>query len=290
MAVSAENYASKYESQLRQAYTKASILAGKVNTEYSFEGVRGIHIYSAVTQPLNDYKRSGSNRYGDPNELKTDVQDLLLGLDKSFALTIDKGNYEDSMLSRKTGEVIKAEIAEQVTPFFDKHALTTWAGAADVLTAPTTWDKNTVLEPFLGARTNFVNNNIPVGTDCFAYVPASVYALLLMNPEFISVEKLGAEHLTNGVVGKVMNWTIVEVPDTYVPATTKILFTHKKEVLAPTKISELHKYNDAPGISGALVEGRYYGDAFVLKTLVNDTTTEGGVFKTIGVLNCKTTA
>lgn len=288
MAVSTENYASKYESQLRQAYTKASILTGKTNNEYSFEGVRGIHIYSAVTQPLNDYKRTGTWRYGDPDELKTDVQDLTLGLDKSFSLTIDKGNYEDSMLARRTGEVIKAQIAEQVTPFFDKHALTTWAAAGAALAAPTTLDKTTVLTPFVDARTNFVNNNIPVGTDCFAYVPTSVYALLIMNPEFISVEKLGAEHLTNGVVGKVMNWTIVEIPDSYVPATTKILFTHKKEVLAPTKISELHRYSDVPGISGALVEGRYYGDAFVLKTLVNSTTTEGGTFQTLGVLNCKT--
>jgi hypothetical protein len=286
MANSTENYASKYESQLNQAFTLASVIAGKTNTEYSFDGVRTIHIQSAVTQPLKDYKRTGTWRYGDPDELKTDLQDVTLSLDKSFSLTIDKGNYKDSALARKKGAVIKAEIGEQVTPFFDKNALTKWATAGVVLAAPTTLDKTTILDPFVDARKMFVNSNIPMTDSCFAYVKSSAYSLLLRNPEFISVEKLGEKHLVNGLVGKVMNWQIIEVPDAYLPEKTNVLFTHKSKVMAPSKIAELKTYEDVPGISGTLIEGRYYGDAFALKTLVNDTTTEGGVFSTVGIINC----
>ena len=292
MANASTNYAEKYADQLEQAFLRSSVIAGKTNTEYEFTGVKTIHIYSAVTQPLTNYTRSGVWRYGDPQELLTDVQDLVLSQDKSFSMTIDKGNYKDANLVLRTGRVVKQQIGEQVTPFFDKYALNKWATDAAVLTSASPTKAN-VVDMFVDARKNFVNNNIPMTDSCYAYIPASTYAFLLQNPEFISVEKLGEKHLSNGVVGKVANWTLVEVPDSYLPNGVFALFTHKSKVLAPSKIAQLKTYNDVPGISGALIEGRYYGDAFVMKTLVNSTTyasnakAGSGTFQTIGVLAAK---
>ena len=292
MANASTNYADKYADQLEQAYLRSSVIAGKTNNQFEFTGVKTIHIYSAVTQPITNYTRSGVWRYGDPQELLTDVQDLVLSQDKSFSMTIDKGNYKDANLVLRTGRVVKQQIGEQVTPFFDKYALNKWATDAAVLTA-TAPTKANVVDMFVDARKNFVNNNIQMTDSCYAYIPATTYAFLLQNPEFISVEKLGEKHLSNGVVGKVANWTLVEVPDSYLPSGTFALFTHKDKVLAPTKIAELKTYNDVPGLSGSLIEGRYYGDAFVLKTLVNTTTYNAnakagaGTFQTIGVLAAK---
>lgn len=292
MANASTNYADKYADQLEQAFLRSSVIAGKVNTEYEFTGVKTIHIYSAVTQPLTNYTRSGVWRYGDPQELLTDVQDLVLSQDKSFSMTIDKGNYKDANLVLRTGRVVKQQIGEQVTPFFDKYALNKWATDAAVLTSASPTKAN-VVDMFVDARKNFVNNNIPMTDSCYAYIPATTYAYLLQNPEFISVEKLGEKHLSNGVVGKVANWTLVEVPDSYLPNGVFALFTHKSKVLAPSKIAELKTYNDVPGLSGSLIEGRYYGDAFVMKTLVNTTTYNAnakagsGTFQTIGVLAAK---
>ena len=292
MANASTNYADKYADQLEQAFLRSSVIAGKTNTEYEFTGVKTIHIYSAVTQPLGNYTRSGTWRYGDPQELLTDVQDLVLSQDKSFSMTIDKGNYKDANLVLRTGRVVKQQIGEQVTPFFDKYALNKWATDAAVLTSASPTKAN-VVDMFVDARKNFVNNNIPMTDSCYSYIPASTYALLLQNPEFISVEKLGEKHLSNGVVGKVANWTLVEVPDPYLPNGVFALFTHKSKVLAPTKIAELKTYTDVPGLSGSLIEGRYYGDAFVMKTLVNSTTYNAnakagsGTFQTIGVLAAK---
>ena len=292
MAQSATNYAEKYLDQLTQAYLQASVIAGKTNTEYTFDGVKSIHVYSAVTQPLQDYTRSGTWRYGQPKELEDDVQDLTLKLDKAFSMTIDKGNSKDNAALKRAGTVIKQQIGEQVTPFFDKNALTTWAKAAkdatkNVITAAPT--KDTVVDMFVKARSMFVNQHIPMGSDCYAYVPTSTtYAFLLMNPDFISIEKLGDKHLTNGLVGKCMNWNIIEVPDEYLPENTFALFTHKNEVYAPTKIAELKQYNDVPGISGLLIEGRYYGDAFVRKTLTNATTgAPTGTYDVHGVITAE---
>lgn len=283
------NLADKYSDQLEQAFLRESVIQGHVNTDYSFEGVRGIYIYSVVTQPLGDYQRSGVWRYGQPTELQDDTQHLVLSQDKSFAMTIDKGNNKDQMNAKRAGAVVKQQVGEQVVPWFDKYALNAWAQAATAVgsAAPT---KATIVDVFSEARKQFVNDNIPVNTDQdVAYVSATNYAYLLLNPEFISIEKLGEKHLTKGEVGKCMGFRVIEVPDHYLTG-TGILFTHKSKVLAPTKISELFIRNDVPGISGTLIEGRYYGDAFAIKTLVNDTTYDSskpegtGTFAVKGIL------
>jgi len=284
------NLAEKYSDQLEQAFLRSSVIQGNVNTDYSFEGVRGIYIYSAVTQPLQDYTRSGVWRYGQPAELQDDTQHLVLSQDKSFSMTIDKGNLKDQMGAKRAGKVVKQQVGEQVVPWFDKYALGVWATAASELEVGSL-SKNNVVSMFVNARSQFVNDNIPMSDQCIAYIPTSIYALLLQNPDFISVDKLGEKNLVKGEVGKCMNWRIIEVPDTYLPSGSKGLFTHKSKVLAPTKISELFIRNDVPGISGTLIEGRYYGDAFALKTLVNSTTYDGshpngqGSFQVVGILN-----
>lgn len=267
----AQNLAEKYEGQLAQAYTKDSVLAGKTNTDYSWNGVATINVLTAVTQDLNDYNLTGTdghggNRYGEPTELDDTKQTMTITQDKSFAITIDRKNYDDQMMAKKTGTVTKAEIGEKVVPFFDKYALQKWingAGQHSSITAAVT--KDTVLDMFIDARKKFVNALIPLSTnDNFAYITTTAYGFLLRNPEFISVEKLGNVILTNGEVGKCMSFRVVEVPDDYLGAKTQALFVHKKAVLAPTKLKELKVHDDAPGISGRLIEGRYRGDAFVL--------------------------
>ena len=183
-------------------------------------------------------------------------------------MTIHKGNNDEQMNVKRMGEVVKMQIGEQVTPFFDKYAINHWCvnGNLDT-TFSTGLDKDKVLDMFIAARKWFVNHNIPVAGNVFAYVPTSTYSFLLRNPEFISVEKLGGKILTNGEVGKCMNFRIVETPDDYFPAGAQALFTNKKSVIQASKGTELHRYTNVPGLSGQLIEGRYRGDAFILETL-----------------------
>jgi hypothetical protein len=267
------NLATKYEKGLVQAYTRASLLTGKTNSEYNWDGVKSIHVYTAITQALNDYNRSGidsygGHRYGAWNELQDREQEMIVTLDKSFAITIDKGNNDEQQNVKRLGEVIKAQIGEQVTPFFDSYALKYWTeNAGSTNTDYATLTSSTVLNVFSIAHTHFFNNNMPINGQIYAYVPTTVYALLLHNPEFISVDKLGEKILSNGVVGKCMGFPIVETPDIYLPTGTFALFTNKKSVIQATKGTELHRYTNVPGLSGALIEGRYRGDAFILDTL-----------------------
>ncbi|MCR5372708.1 MAG: hypothetical protein K6E41_04505 [Solobacterium sp.] len=269
------NLATKYESKMALVYTRKSLLQGKTNEEYSWDGVNSIHVYTPVTQPLNDYVKSGTWRYGSPAELQDTQQEMAITLDKSFSITVDRGNNDDQMHAKRSGEVVNAQVGEQVTPFFDKYALIKWAkeaGQTSSVTSAVT--KDTVLDMFIDAHSKFFNAAIPVnGKEQYAYVSAATYAKLLRNPEFISADSLNKDLLTNGVVGKCMGFLVVETPDDYLnyyDATAdkaylvQALFVNKKSVVAPTKLNELFIRNDVPGISGTLIEGRYRGDAHVL--------------------------
>jgi hypothetical protein len=47
---------------------------------------------------MNDYVRSGANRYGTPDELGNSTQKLQIRKDRSWTFTIDKLNKNQSMM------------------------------------------------------------------------------------------------------------------------------------------------------------------------------------------------
>ena len=41
---------------------------------------------------MNDYVRNGTNRYGNPEDLTRNVQELVVNKDRGFSFVIDKGD------------------------------------------------------------------------------------------------------------------------------------------------------------------------------------------------------
>ncbi|MCM1509091.1 MAG: N4-gp56 family major capsid protein, partial [Ruminococcus flavefaciens] len=130
------NYAEKYETQVDERFKLTSVTESAVNRNYNFDGVNKINIYSVETAPLNDYNRkSPSNRYGTAKELGNAVQSLTLTQDKSFTFTIDRGDYEDTVLANSAGNALQRQIDEVVTPTVDKYRISIMAkNAGTVLT------------------------------------------------------------------------------------------------------------------------------------------------------------
>ena len=72
------NYAEKYSDQIDERFTLGSVTEKAVNQSYEFDGVNTVYVYSADTAEVNDYEKSGTNRYGTPHELGNRVQELKL--------------------------------------------------------------------------------------------------------------------------------------------------------------------------------------------------------------------
>lgn len=260
----ATNLATKYEKQFEAAFKPNSYFDGKVNSKYTFEGAKTIKIYSPVTTPLEDYTRSGANRYGNPSEMDTALQELTLKQDKGFTKTLDRGNYTDQMMSISAGAWMKEEIGSVVTPTTEKYALSEWIRkAGNVLTISAAPTKSTTASALAELVRVLTDNYVPE-EGRFLYVPATVFTTLKLSDEFIGIDALGEKAIGKGVIGEFMGAKVVTLPSGFFPDNCYALIARKESLLLPRKISSFKTHNNPPGIDGWLMEGRVYYDAFVL--------------------------
>lgn len=257
------NLASKYEKKIAEKFTKSSFVSGNTSTDYNFDGVRTINVYTPQTVSLNDYVREGKDRFGTVMEMQDSVQAMYLRQDKSFALSIDNGNNQDQMMIKNAGRMMNLQIAEQVVPYMDKYALNQFAMNAGTIeglsSAPA---KNSIVEKiFNGAKA--LDNGLAPDDNRFLYIPSSMYNLVRLSTEFLAVDNLADKALTKGLVGMIADMKVIKVPDIYMP-NVYFLITYKGSVIMPNKIKTARILTDVQGIDGAVLEGRNYFDAFVI--------------------------
>ena len=256
----------RYAKDVEKKFTLESIVAGKTANKYSFEGVKTVNIPTIVSQPLGEYKRTGTNRYGEPKEVQDTMQTVTLEVDAAFSMTVDKGNNTEQQAIKNAGTVLKVQMEEQVVPAYDTRVLGQWtrfagkvAGVSSALTA------STVYKEIIKARKHFVNAKINMSKGrIYLGVPATTYELLLENEHFLAADKLNEKLLSNGVVGKISNMLVVEIPDEYLGTGVQFIAWHADCVEAPKKIWDTNLHMNPPGISGHLLEGRFIYDGFVL--------------------------
>ena len=117
----AQNYASKYQDTIDEVFRLKSVTTGIINKgiRLDYQGVNSVSIYGVATVSEVNYTRSGSNRFGSLAELDTTKQTFVLSQDKSFTYTIDRGNYEDSMMVTEAGSTLKRQIEVVCVPNTD---------------------------------------------------------------------------------------------------------------------------------------------------------------------------
>ena len=110
------NLAAKYSKEIANAFTLRSVVDGTTNKDYDFTGVKTLNVYTPVTQSLADYQRTGTSRYGTPTELQDTMQELMLTRDRSFSITIDKGNNSEQMGAKEASRIHSIEMNSQARP------------------------------------------------------------------------------------------------------------------------------------------------------------------------------
>lgn len=259
----AVNYAEKYSSQIDERFKIDSVTNAAVNHNYDFVGVQTVKVYSIPTSAMNDYKLTGSNRYGEPEELGNELQEMTMSKDRSFTFTIDRRNYEDTMMTQAAGQALQRQIDEVIIPEIDVYRLSVMAANAGVISDPLAVTENNAYKCFLNATSSFIENKVPTaGT--VAYVTPAYLTALKQDDTFIKAGDLSQQMLIKGQVGEVDRIPIVTVPSTYLPENVAFMLTNPIATTSPIKLAEYKTHDNPPGINGWLVEGRVYYDAFVL--------------------------
>ena len=261
------NLANKYAKELAQAFNQKSVVDGVACKDYEFTGMKNLKVYTAVSQELNDYKRSGLNRYGEPKEAQDTVQDMVVEKDRSFSITIDKGNNSEQMGVKEASKILSIEMSEQAIPEMDKYALRKFIDyAGTVKEVEEEPSEDNIVKMISDAMVHMGNKKVPADKR-YIFIGWSWFGMLRLSKQFIGVEALAKEALVKGAVGTFMGAQVVTVPDDYLMKNGKkayFLIVYKNSVLQPKKVQDYFIKENPAGINGALIEGRFIYDAFVI--------------------------
>ena len=264
-----QNLASALAPKVAENFKLNSITDSARGTAFQFTGLRTLKVMSVDTVPLTDYTRSGTNRYGTPVELGDTIQELTMKKDRAFSMTIDKGNQADQMNLKGAAQALRRQNEQVVVPELDKYRISRWCEEAGIIVpltaAPT---KSTIVDTIFDAGASMSNELVPTAKRTL-FIRNSVYKLLKASNEIIGNDALGKKVITKGSVGEFDGMDVKAVPDSYFPAGVYFFIKHKGSTVDPVKLSEANVHQDPPGISGHLLEGRYYYDAFVLGAKAN---------------------
>ncbi len=259
----------KFAPKVAEVFVRESFADGRLNDQYSFSGAKTVKISTIVTVPLNDYNRQGLNRYGSPEEIQDTVQELTMSQDKSFTMTIDKGNNLDQNGTKGAAKVLALEIKERVVPEKDKYTFSRLASmAGSIVGNATPLSKSNICERISEGTHVLDDAEVPESGRTLFVTPA-VYKLLRLSDEFIKNEALGRKALAKGQVGEYDNMPVVKVISSRFPKNVNFMIVHKSAATAPSKIADTKIHTDPPGLSGNLLEGRFYYDCFVIGAKAN---------------------
>lgn len=259
------NVSEKYSDKIAERFKIGSLTDSACGHDYSFVGAKTVKVYSVDTVELNDFERTAaSNRFGAVSNLGDTVQEMTMSQDKAFTFAIDAGDMSDQAIQKSAGKALRREIDEVVNPTMDKYRLKAWATKAgsthEISSAPT---KSTIVEAILDLNAMLTDALVPAeGRTLF--IPTSMYKLLKLNPDFISVEALGKKALSKGEVGEVDGCVVKPVPTSWMPTGVHFMIKYRNCTADPVKLQQYDILEKVQGFSGPVVQGRIYYDAFVL--------------------------
>lgn len=266
------NLASKFEkatSELLAARAKTSSI---VNSDWSWDGVNAINVYTLTDPVMGNYTPNGANRYGNPTEVQDTKQTFTLSRDRSWTNTIDMSNYQDTMEIRKPAKFLAQATKNVLVPEIDTYRL------AALATAGATYNRDDIVADAATTASNAYTNFLAINADItdkeapedgrVAIMTAAYYNFLKQGGFVLDSDK-GQGKLDSGDLGTVDGVKVVICPSGRMPANTDLIITHPSVMCAPEKLKDYMVHKNAPGINGYLIEFRIRYDAFVDVNRIN---------------------
>ena len=245
------NFASKVSTQVDERFAHESYAHHVLGSKYEFKGVKTIKVYSFPTVEMNDYQRTGANRYGTPDDLINQIQEMTVTKDRSWTFCIDKGDNTQNMMLHNAGQACKRQVSEVVIPEFDTYVFNKLAtvatenGQADA----TALTKTNAYGLFLDAQEELGNKRVPT-KGRVAICSYKFANLLMQDSAFVKQGNSSQEMVKTGVLGEVDGTRLIRVPSALLPTGCDFILTHPIASVGPKQLSEYKIHTDPPGLSG----------------------------------------
>lgn len=253
-----------YVDEIFTAESKKTLLT---NNNFDFDGAKTVKIYKISTAEMSDYDRDGtggnSSRYGVVQGLDATTQEMRLTKDRSFTFAIDKLDMNETGGQLEASGALARQMREVAIPEIDTHTYSIMCEKAGIKPTAVSLTKTNICSEILKANTALDNAEVPEAGRVIVVTP-DTYLLMKQSPDIIMETDIGNELRIKGVIAMIDGANVIKVPATRLPADFGFMIAHPVATVAPTKLSEYKIHENAPGISGSLVEGRINYDAFVL--------------------------
>ena len=274
----AHNFESKAEKRLVEAYAKRSITEGIFSQKYDWDGVATIRLRSLPTYDLVEYdwdKVDGS-RFGPLIEQEDKVQPLTMTQDWSYNIAIDKRNNTSTLQEKAAGTIAKNQVKYKLIPKTDKYRLQAIAtgngvtgfgttGGGTIQTGVTLTKANAI-ETIMTSNAT-MNNKFVVEDRVLFIKETELLKVKLADQVFgagATVQNVADRIIKRGELGVIDGLHIVKVPDSYMPTNVLYMIVAKDAVVAPTKIRTMRVLTTHPDVDGAVAQGRFFYDCFVI--------------------------
>lgn len=253
-----------YVDEKFSAESKKSLLT---NNDFDWSGAHTIKVYKVSTASMGDYDRAGTganaSRYGKLQSLDATTEELTLGKDRSFTFAIDKLDEDETKRQLQAASALARQQREVIIPEVDAYTYAVMFGHAGTTAVAAAITSDNVYGLVCDGTETLDDALVPETGRVLIVTPA-VYRALKTAAEFDSTE-IGAEMKTKGVVAFLDGMAVIKVPAALLPKGFGFMICHPCATVAPVKLEDYKIHQDAPGISGSLVEGRVCYDAFVLE-------------------------
>ena len=259
--------ADKYSSKMDLAFAHGSYTDQFVNRDYDFDGVQTINVVTPTTVATSNYDRTSTgDRFGGNAELQDTVATYQLANDKCFKIAIDRGNYLQGGLAKKAGQVLRAEMDEQVIPEIDSDRLATAASAASTngQAVSYTLGSGNAYEAVLEASAKLDEAKAPMNDRVIFVTPAFYNKIKGDITTGVHASGYNDKLVPRGFVGELDGMAVIKVPSTYFPANTLAVLWQKKAVLGARQIHKTDIIENSENVDGAVLRGRFIYDTFVL--------------------------
>ncbi|WP_286080126.1 hypothetical protein [Parablautia intestinalis] len=267
MAISLVTKFLPYVDEQFSTESKKSLLT---NNDFKWTGAHTIKVYKVTTSSMNDYDRKGTgtgasgSRYGTVESLDATTEEFTLKKDRSFTFAIDKLDSDETEQQLQAASSLARQQREVVIPEVDTYVYGVMCEGAGYKPEPVKLTAANIYDEIIKANNELDNAEVPE-TGRYLVVTPDVYVLMKKSKDIIMETDISNELRVKGVIGMIDGLHVLKIPAKRLPENFGFMLAHPCATVAPTKLEDYKVHEDAPGISGSLVEGRICYDAFVLE-------------------------
>ncbi len=255
-----------YVDEVFSTESKKSLLT---NQDFEWTGAHTVKVYKVGTGKMNDYDRSGTgtgakgSRYGEVESLDATTEEFTLKKDRSFTFAIDKLDADETAQQVQAASALARQQREVVIPEVDKYVYGVMCSKAGHKPDAVELTATNIYDEIIKANKELDNAEVPE-TGRHLVVTPDIYVLMKKSKDITMETDISNELRIKGVIAMIDGLSVMKVPANRLPEDFGFMIAHPCATVAPSKLEDYKVHEDAPGISGSLVEGRIVYDAFVL--------------------------